>query len=357
MPREEVASFTVEKLQVLDEDGNLDEDLEPELEDEELLEMYRVMKRSRRLDEKAIALQRRGEIGTYAPAIGQEAAQVGSAYALEEEDWMVPSFREQPAYLARGVPMHILLMYAAGLEESGEIEEGQHDMPPAIPVGSQTQHAAGIGWAQEIKGDDSASLVYFGDGATSEGDFYEAMNFSGVFDAHTVFLNQNNQYAISVPREHQTSAETLAQKAVAAGIETVQVDGNDVLAVYLAAKEALEEARNGNPQMVEAVTYRRSMHTTSDDPKVYREEEEVEEWKEKDPIDRVENLLKERGVLDEDKIGEIEEEIEEEVKEEVEKLKEKEEEVDPEDMFRYVYEEMPPYLEKQLEEFRELEEG
>ncbi|MCJ7479123.1 MAG: pyruvate dehydrogenase (acetyl-transferring) E1 component subunit alpha [Candidatus Nanohaloarchaeota archaeon QJJ-7] len=352
MPREEVASFSIEKLQVLDEEGELDEELAPDLSEDELLEMYRTMKRSRRLDEKAISLQRRGEIGTYAPAIGQEAAQVGSAYALEQDDWMVPSFREQPAYLTRGVPMHVLIWYAMGMEESGESDDT--NMPPSIPVGSQTLHAAGIGWSQEIKGDESASLVYFGDGATSEGDFHEAMNFAGVFDAHTVFICQNNQYAISVPREQQTKAETLAQKAIGQGIDTVQVDGNDIFAVYKATEEALEKARDGDPQMVEAVTYRQSLHTTSDDPKVYRDEEEVEEWKEKDPIDRLEIHLKEEGVLDEEKIDEMEEEIEDEVEEQVEKAREVEDAVDAEDMFEHVYSEMPPYLQEQLEEFREV---
>ncbi len=349
MPRETVASFDVEKLEILAPDGTVDEDLEPDLDDETLLEMYRVMRRSRRLDEKAIALQRRGEIGTYAPAIGQEAAQVGSAIALHEDDWMVPSFREQPAFLARGTPMHRLLWYAMGMEESGE--DSGTTMPPSIPVGSQTLHAAGIGWAQEVNGDDGAALVYFGDGATSEGDAYEAMNFAGVFDAHTVFLCQNNQWAISVPREHQTNAETLAQKAIAAGIDHLQVDGNDVLAVYKATQEALEKARNGEPTLIEAVTYRRSMHTTSDDPKVYRDESETEEWKEKDPIDRFETYLADKGVLDEETIADIGDDIEDELVSEIETAKEGEEAVDPADMFDHVFAEMPPELERQKQAF------
>ncbi len=355
MPRETVAEFEVEHVQVLDADGNVDEELLPDLSDDDLLEMYRIMKRSRRLDEKAVALQRRGEIGTYAPAVGQEAAQVGSAYALTEDDWMVPSFREQPAFLARGAPMHALLWYAMGMEESGEIEG--NDLPPAIPVGSQSLHAAGIGWAQEIVGDDSAALVYFGDGATSEGDVNEALNFAGVFDAHTVFLCQNNQYAISVPREQQTKAETLAQKAIGQGVDCVQVDGNDILGVYKVTKEALDDARDGTPHMIEAVTYRQSMHTTSDDPSVYREEAEEQEWAKKDPIDRFEAYLKTAGILDDETIDDIEADIEDEVKEEVEKAKAGEETVDPEDMFEHVFAEMPPELEQQLEQFRAVEEG
>ncbi|MDY6766407.1 MAG: pyruvate dehydrogenase (acetyl-transferring) E1 component subunit alpha [Candidatus Nanohaloarchaea archaeon] len=353
MPRETVASFDVEKVQVLDADGTVDEDLLPDLSDDDLLAMYRLMKRSRRLDRKAISLQRRGEIGTYAPAIGQEAAQVGSAYALQDEDWMVPSFREQPAYLTRGVPMHALLWYAMGMEEAGE--PSGNDMPPAIPVGSQTLHAAGLGWAQQITGEEAATLVYFGDGATSEGDANEALNFAGVFDAHTVFLCQNNQYAISVPRDKQTDAATLAQKAIGQGVDCLQVDGNDVLGVYRVTEQALQQARDGTPTMIEAVTYRQSMHTTSDDPSVYRDEEEAEEWKKKDPIDRFRNYLEDEGVLDDDTIEEMEADIEDEVAEEVETAKAGEADVDPADMFEHVYDEMPPELEQQLQELREVE--
>lgn len=353
MPRKKVAAFEVEHVQVLDADGDVDENLEPEIPEEELLDMYRDMKRSRRLDEKAISLQRRGEIGTYAPAIGQEAAQVGAVYPIDEEDWMIPSFREQPAFLARGAPMHALLWYAMGMEEAGNLDG--NDLPPAIPVGSQSLHAAGIGWGQAIKDDPHASLVFFGDGATSEGDVNEALNFAGVFNAHTVFLCQNNRYAISVPREQQTAAETLAQKAIGQGVDCLQVDGNDVLGVYRVVDEALAKARNGTPVMIEALTYRRSMHTTSDDPSVYRDEAEEEEWKEKDPIDRFETYLTDRGILDEDKKNEIADDIEEEVAEAVETAKEGEEEVDPEEMFHHVYKEMPDYLRRQLEDFKEVE--
>ncbi|MDY6775951.1 MAG: pyruvate dehydrogenase (acetyl-transferring) E1 component subunit alpha [Halobacteria archaeon] len=355
MPREKVASFEIERLEVLDEDGNLDGSLEPDLSDDDLVSMYKTMKRARALDERAIKLQRRGEIGTFAPAIGQEAAQVGSAYALEDEDWMVPSFREKPAFLTRGAPMEALLWYDAGLEEGAEIHD-RNDLPPAIPVASQTVHAAGIGWAQELEDDNSASLVYFGDGATSEGDFHEALNFANVFDAHTVFVCQNNQYAISLPREEQTKSETLAQKAVSAGVEAVQVDGNDLLAVYKATRDALEKARQGKPQMVEAVTYRLSMHTTSDDPSVYRDEEEVERWKQRDPIDRIEKLLRRRDVLDDATVDGIEEEIDSEVDDAVESLKQKKADADPADIYRYVYDEIPDGLLRQMEARQGVEE-
>ena len=262
MPREQAAEFSIDHVQVLAPDGAVDDALDPDLPEDDLLELYRTMKRARRLDERAVALQRRGELGTYAPATGQEAAQVGSAAALGEDDWLVPSFREQPAALARGTPPHVLLWYSMGMEEGAATPRDRRTLPPSVPVGSQALHAAGLGWAQEMAGDDAASLVYFGDGATSEGDVYEALNLAGVHRSHAVFLCQNNQYAISVPRAKQTRAGTLAQKAIAAGIEGVQVDGNDVLGTYAVVSDALERARGGDPVIVEALTYRRSVHTT-----------------------------------------------------------------------------------------------
>jgi len=351
MPRERAAEFTVDHVQVLDETGEADEELLPDLSEEELLELYRHMKRARRFDTRAIALQRRGEIGTIAPAIGQEAVQVASATALSDEDWMVPSFREAAAYLTRGIDPHVLLWYAMGMEEGAEVPEGEHTMPPSIAVGSQTLHGAGLGWGQAITGDDAASLVYFGDGASSEGDAYEAFNMAGVFDAHTVFLCQNNRYAISVPRERQTRAETIAQKAIGAGIDGIQVDGNDVLGTYRVVNEALEQARRGEPIVVEALTYRQSMHTTADDPSVYRTPEEEAEWEERDPLDRYEDYLRGEGVLDDGRIEGIEDDIETELEDAIERAREGETEVVPAEMFDHVFDELPSDLERQRETF------
>jgi pyruvate dehydrogenase E1 component alpha subunit len=351
MPRETIANFAIDRVQVLAPDGSVDSDLDPDLDEDRLLELYWTMKRSRRLDERAVALQRRGELGTYAPAIGQEAAQVGSAAALSETDWMVTSFRETPAYLARGTPPHMLLWYAMGMEEGSAVPREARNMPPSIPVGSQALHAAGLGWAQHIAGEDAATLCYFGDGATSEGDVYEALNLSGVFDAHAVFLCQNNQYAISVPRAKQTRAETLAQKAVAAGIEGVQVDGNDVLGTYAVTRDALASARDGDPVLVEAVTYRRSLHTTSDDPSVYRTEDEEVEWEPRDPIARFETYLRDRDVLTDERIEEIEASIEDDLRSEIERANEGRREVDPADMFDYAFETPTPELERQRAAF------
>ncbi|WP_121822019.1 pyruvate dehydrogenase (acetyl-transferring) E1 component subunit alpha [Halostella salina] len=355
MPRERAAEFTIDHVQALDEAGNADPDLLPDLSTAELRDLYRNMRRARRFDERAVALQRRGEIGTIAPAIGQEAVQVASAAALSEGDWMVPSFRESAAYLTRGVDPHLLLWYAMGMEEGAAVPEGEHTMPPSIAVGSQTLHGAGLGWGQAITGDDDASLVFFGDGASSEGDAYEAFNVAGVFDAHTVFLCQNNRYAISVPRERQTRAETIAQKAVAAGIDGVQVDGNDVLGTYKVVSEALEQARQGEPVVVEALTYRRSMHTTADDPSVYRTPEEEAEWAKRDPIDRYEDYLREEGVLDDDAVAEIEDDVEEELEAAIERAREGERDVDPAEMFDHAFAELSPWLADQREAFERHE--
>jgi pyruvate dehydrogenase E1 component alpha subunit len=351
MPRKDIAQFTIESVQVLSEEAAVDEELVPSLTDDQLLDMYEQMKRSRRLDERAISLQRRGELGTYAPAIGQEAAQVGSAFALADDDWIVPSFREQPALLVHGTPPHKILWYALGMEEGAEIPGGEGALPPSIPVGTQPLHAVGIGWGEALQGRPNVAVTYFGEGATSEGDVYEALNFAGVYDAQTVFVCQNNQYAISTRVEDQTAAETLAQKAVAAGIEGIRVDGNDVLGVYRVAQDAIEKARNGKPVLIEALTYRRSMHTTSDDPSVYREVEEEEEWIARDPIVRFQVYLQDQGVLDEETESAIDEQIESEIAEAIDQAKEGREAIDPADMFRYVYAEMPPELEQQFEEF------
>ena len=351
MPRDTVAEFSVDHVSVLEPDGTVDESRLPELDDEALVSIYRTMRLARRFDERAIALQRRGEIGTYAPSAGQEAAQVACVSAMAATDWLVPSFREGPAFLARGVPAHALFTYFMGMEEGAEIPEGERSLPPAIPVGSQALHATGLGWAQAMDGLDAATVGCFGDGATSEGDVYEALNLAGVFDANVVFLCQNNGYAISVPRSGQTRAETLAQKAIAAGIEGIQVDGNDVLGVHAVLEEALASARSGEPVLVEALTYRRSMHTTADDPTVYRTREEEAEWAARDPIDRFERYLLDRGVLTEGRLAEIEAGIETTIAEAIERADGTREALDPAEMFEHAYDELPLYVAEQRAAF------
>ncbi|MFW6317267.1 MAG: pyruvate dehydrogenase (acetyl-transferring) E1 component subunit alpha [Halorubrum sp.] len=352
MPRETIASFDITYQEVLSPDGSVDEALLPtELSDAELRELYRQMKLARRLDERAVALQRRGELGTYAPSTGQEAAQVGSAAALREDDWFVPAFREQAAALALGGDARDVLLYAMGYEEGAEIPDGMNALPPAIPVGSQPLHAAGIGWGESLKGSDRVAITYFGDGATSQGDVYEAMNFAGVYDAQTVFCCQNNQYAISTPRRVQTQAETLAQKAIAAGIESIQVDGNDALGMYAATRDAIERAREGNPVLIEALTYRHRMHTTSDDPSRYRSSAEEDEWLAKDPLVRYEAFLRDRSILDDETAEAIDDEIEVTLEDAITVARDVAAEADAADMFRHVFAEMPPSLRRQHAQF------
>jgi len=300
MPRTIIApQFSIEHLSILDSDGNVDSALEPKIAGEVLQRMYRAMLLGRRFDERMLRLQRQGRVGTFAPIKGQEAAQIGSVAALRKTDWMVPSFRETAAMLWRGWPMEQLLLFFSGFLEGGRPEPDQRDLPICIPVSTQLLHAVGLAYAAQYRGDDAVVMAYCGDGATSEGDFHEAMNFAGVWHVPLVFLVQNNQWAISVPLKKQTHSRTLAQKALAYGFPGLQVDGNDVLAVYAASREALERAREGDgPTLIECVTYRLGVHTTSDDPTKYRSAEEVAAWERKDPLTRFTGYLKQRQLLE-----------------------------------------------------------
>ena len=284
----DVAEFTMQYVQVMDDEGNAEQELMPSLSDDEIRTMYWHMVLGRALDRKMLTLQRQGRIGTFASTEGQEACQAGSAGQLRQDDWMVIAFRENVACLIRGITPLQILQYWGGDERGSKFADDQNTLPVSIPVGSQPLHAVGLSWSARYKGKDSVSLVYFGDGATSEGEFHEALNLGGVYQTPTIFFCQDNQYAISVPRTKQTHSATLAQKAIAYGIPGVQVDGNDVFAVYKVTKEAIERARRGEgPTLIEAVTYRLGNHTTSDDYKHYRKEEEVEVWKKKDPVKRL----------------------------------------------------------------------
>jgi pyruvate dehydrogenase E1 component alpha subunit len=346
----------IEYLSILDEDGNLDAELEPEIGADLLREMHRTMLLVRRFDERMLSLQRQGRIGTFAPVKGQEASQVGTAVHLTADDWMVPSFRETAVALWRGdasESMVNLLLVNGGFYQGGATPPDQHDLPIAVPVGSQTVHAAGIGYGMKVRETDQVAMVYFGDGATSEGDTHEALNFAGVFQTPVVFVCQNNQYAISVPREHQTKSKTLAQKALAYGIPGIQVDGNDILAVYVATQEAVERARDGGgPTLIECVTYRLSLHTTADDPTRYRDEEEVEKWEARDPIERFQSYLKQKELLSDEDIEALEEEIEEQIQTAVDEAESRMENLKSEalSMFDHIYAEMPPYLAQQRDE-------
>ncbi len=268
-----------EMLTILHPDGRCEEKLKPDLTDDTIQALYRKMVFIRLADQRALALQRQGRLGTYAPLHGQEAAQIGSAYALGQEDWVFPSFRETGVCAMRGVPLKDVYLYWMGNEMAQKGAEDVNVFPISIPVGSHPLHAVGAAWAAKLQGEKICTVAYFGDGGTSEGDFHEAMNFAGVLQTPTIFFCQNNQWAISVPRKIQTASKTLAQKAIAYGFQGVQVDGNDILAVYAATKEAREKALSGGgPTMIEAVTFRFGPHTTADDPTKYRSDAEVEEW-------------------------------------------------------------------------------
>jgi pyruvate dehydrogenase E1 component alpha subunit len=354
MPREKVETpSTLEHLSILDENGELDRDLEPDLADALLERMHRKMLLARRFDERMLSLQRQGRIGTFAPVRGQEATQIGSAAALEAEDWVVPSYREIAVNLWRGLPLEGMLIYNAGYNEGGRVPDEHNDLPVAIPVGTQMLHAAGLAYGLRLQGSDRVALTYFGDGATSQGDFHEALNFSGVFRCPVVFLCQNNQWAISVPREKQTSSRTLAQKAFAYDVACLQVDGNDVLAVHVATCEAVARAREEQaPTLVECITYRLGVHTTVDDPSKYREEEEVEAWEKRDPLPRFQAYLKEKGLLDDDEVAKVEQAVEQEIAEAVERWQERSSELEKSAaLFDHLYAEAPPYLEEQRQEF------
>lgn len=346
MVRNDVYSGSIQKIEVM---GTEDEEA-LDADDEELSELYRQMMIARKFDEKAFSLQRRGEISTYAPHKGQEAAQIGAMYALGEDDWMVPSFRETAAFIARGAPLDKIFQRWMGDANGQKNLSELNTLPVAVPVGTQNLHAAGIGMAMQNRGDEKAVLGFTGDGSTSQGDFHESLNFSGVYSAHSVFFVQNNQYAISLPREKQTKSETIAQKAIAYGIDGVQVDGNDILAVIKAVEEALEKARKGNPVLIEALTYRLEDHTTSDDSTRYREDEEVEEWKEKDPLKRFREYLEKNDIWT-DELEEFEEKAEEKVDEAAQKAIDAD---DPEfdELFDYVYDELPELLQDEKKQLK-----
>ncbi len=340
-----------EMLTILHPDGRCEEDFKPDLNDETVQTLYRKMVFIRLADQRALALQRQGRLGTYAPVHGQEAAQVGSAYALGEKDWVFPSFREMGVCTMRGVPLKDVYLYWMGNEMGQKVPENVHVFPISIPVGSHPLHAVGAAWAAKLRGEKICMVTYFGDGGTSEGDFHEAMNFAGVFQTPTIFFCQNNQYAISVPRKIQTAAKTLAQKAIAYGFAGIQVDGNDLFAVYAATKEAREKAVSGDgPTMIEAVTFRFGPHTTADDPTKYRTDAEVEEWKPRDPLLRTQRYLEKKGLWSE----EIEKEIKEEAEAEITQAVEDAEGFPPPkpgEFFQYTFAELTPNLNEQMDDF------
>ena len=309
-----------EFYRVLDPDGTVVGEV-PDVDEETLTRMYRTMVTSREFDEKALRMQRRGEVSIVARATGEEAVSCGSAAALAEGDWCFPSYRQTPAALYWGADMARAVAGMMGAEpETIEEHLPAEEDPPVtftpvyVPLAVNVTNAVGSAMVDGFRGNDAVTMSYIGDGSTSQGDFHEALNFAGVFDAPAVTVCQNNQWAISVPAHRQTAAETFAQKAVAHGIPYDRVDGNDALAVYAKAKEHCERARNGQGAgFIEAVTYRMVEHNTADEESVYRDADEREYWEDKDPIDRLETFLLRTEVLEEGDPERIREEVREEI--------------------------------------------
>ncbi len=350
----------VEPFRIIDVDGTFDSRNEPKLPVDVLKEAYRHLILVRTLDTRMLTLQRQGRIGFYVPSIGEEASQVGSAMALEKDDWIFPAYREPGSALWHGFPFELLVAQTFGnsLDPMKGRQMPNHYGMKSInfvtassPVGTQIPMGVGAAWAAKIRGDPIVVLIYFGDGATSQGDFHAGMNFAGVFKTPTVMFCKNNHWAISVPVSRQTASPTLASKADAYGFEGLRVDGNDLLAVYAATKAATDRARaGGGPTMIEAVTYRMGPHSSSDDPTRYRPKEEVEYWQLRDPIERMRRYLDVKGIWTKDWDDALRQEIDDLLSETIRRV-EKAPPPSLETLFTDVFEELTPQLREQMETF------
>ncbi len=348
MPVRTVLNTTIEHVSILDEDGNFDADLGRDLiPDDDAVRLYEHMSICRHFDEIAFKLQRSGRMGTYPENRGQEAASLGAAYVLRPDDWLVPCYRENTGLFWRGLPMEMILLHWMGDERGNQIAADLAMTPQAIPIGTQLLHAVGLAWASKYRGEDRISCTFFGDGATSEGDCHEALNFAANLNIPVVFLCQNNGWAISVPTKIQCSAPTLAQRGMAYGMPCVQCDGNDIFAVAKVVRDAAELARTEHrPTFIEAVTYRLGDHTTADDARRYRDQAEVDAWKKRDPLLRLRNYLSERTLWDDDR----EKALAVRAKKEVAAAARRAEEIaDPArtDMFDFLYATLSPDIEAQ----------
>ncbi|MCP3030661.1 pyruvate dehydrogenase (acetyl-transferring) E1 component subunit alpha [Halobacillus sp. A1] len=344
-------------FQILNEEGKIvNEDAMPDLSDEELKEIMKRMVYTRILDQRSIALNRQGRLGFYAPTAGQEASQLGSQFALEKADFILPGYRDVPQLIWHGLPLYQAFLFSRGHFKGNQMPEGVNAVSPQIIIGAQITQAAGVGLGFKKRKEDAVAITYTGDGGASQGDFYEGINFAGAFGAQSIFVVQNNRFAISVPVEKQSAAQTIAQKAVAAGIEGIQVDGMDVLAVYAATKEARQRAVDGEgPTLIETLTYRYGPHTMAgDDPTRYRTEDMDNEWEKQDPIVRFRTFLESKDLWSEEEENELIEKAKEEIKAAV-----KEADNTPKqkvtDLIENMYEELPSNLQEQMEEYKEKE--
>lgn len=344
-------------LQRLNPEGVLAPDCrdDPGMTDQQLVRALRLMIQSRAIDEWAVSLTRQGRLLPYPSAVGQEANSVGGAMALRSDDWIVHAYRELGALLVRGLPITTHFKYWYGLEEGSRLDiDRYHLMPVSIPICSQLPHAVGLAFAERHLRRDRVVLCYCGDGATSQGDFHESLTFAGVWKTPTVFYVQNNQYALSTHRDDQCAAPSFACKAESYGFSGVQVDGNDVTAVYQVVGEAVRRARAGDgPTLIEGITYRVGAHTTTDDPSRYRTREEEREWERHDPIRRLQKLLLESGLLQSHDVDSLVAEARARARQAFEEV-ETSADPDLEAGFRHTYAEIPPVLQEQLERLRNL---
>ncbi|WP_323702746.1 pyruvate dehydrogenase (acetyl-transferring) E1 component subunit alpha [Mammaliicoccus sp. Dog046] len=346
-----------EMVQVLDEEGNVvNNDLLPDLSDEELVELMERMVWTRVLDQRSISLNRQGRLGFYAPTAGQEASQLASHYALEKADYVLPGYRDVPQLIWHGLPLTKAFLFSRGHFIGNQFPEGVNALSPQIIIGAQFVQTAGVALGIKKRGKQNVAITYTGDGGSSQGDFYEGINFASAYKAPAIFVIQNNNYAISTPREKQTAAKTLAQKAVSAGIPGVLVDGMDALAVYAVTKQARDRAVNGDgPSLIETLTYRYGPHTMAgDDPTRYRTSDEDSDWEKKDPLVRYRKYLEAKGLWNEEKENEVMERAKEEIKAAI-----KEADNTPKqkvtDLMENMYEEMPYNLAEQYEIYKEKE--
>jgi len=346
-----VATFVIKYLQFINENSDAVQELPKFADDATLIELYRLMSLTRAFDIKAINLQRTGKLGGYSSCRGQEAISVAVGHALRPQDVLVPHYRDQGAQIARGNTATEILHIWGGDEKAGiyQNQDLKEDLPTLIPIATQCLHAAGIAYAIKYRKQNRAVIVVNGDGGTSKGDFYEAINVAGEWQLPIVFVINNNQWAISVPLSKQTRAETLAQKAIAAGFEGLQVDGNDIVAVHYAIDQALVKSREGGgPTLIEAITYRLSDHTTADDAKRYQPPEEVKNAWKKEPLARLGYYLEKQGLWSREKEAELQKQLNDEVEMMIQEFLEQPEPL-PTDMFDYLYAKLPAPLEEQRE--------
>ncbi|MBO8176353.1 pyruvate dehydrogenase (acetyl-transferring) E1 component subunit alpha [Aeribacillus pallidus] len=347
-----------EMFQILNENGEVvNEAAMPELSDEQLQELMRRMVYTRVLDQRCISLNRQGRLGFYAPTAGQEASQIASQFALEKEDFILPGYRDVPQIVWHGLPLYQAFLFSRGHFHGNQIPEGVNVLPPQIIIGAQYIQTAGVALGMKKRGKKAIAITYTGDGGSSQGDFYEGINFAGAFNAPAVFVVQNNLFAISTPREKQTAAKTIAQKAVAAGIPGVLVDGMDPLAVYAAVREARERAINGEgPTLIETLCYRYGPHTMAgDDPTRYRSQELDKEWEKKDPLVRFRKFLEAKGLWNEEMENETIEKAKDDIKEAIKKADETPKQKVT-DLISIMHEgELPFNLKEQYEIYKEKE--